>query len=202
MPTQTFRRIAALSTLTLLVSIGATMTTTSAKTSTPATEIFAPIKGYLQWRKVTPKPVAVVDVSLLLLCRIPTPQDVDTIGSGPHHNTYVCIYVNKAGEAAMYNKKPVKFPVGSVIVKERHTGEKGPLTLMTVMQKGPKGSHPSTGDWRYYVTDPHSVLLSKSSRLAYCEDCHARTKSSDYVYRTYLPEKLVDGTAPYMAKRR
>jgi len=182
------RRIDAISTFALLVSMASTMLTTSASTpsSKPAfAKPFAPIAGYTTWRKVTPHPIAVAD-ALSILCRLPTEQEINTVGSGPHYSTYIQVYVNKTGEGAMYSKEPIKFPEGSVIVKERHDGPTGPLQLMTVMVKGAKGSQPKTGDWQFYVTNAGSSLISRTGRLAHCETCHTKTKSTDYVYRTYL----------------
>jgi len=144
----------------------------------------AVVDGYRSWRKVTPHPYHVTDV-VATLCAAPTPVQVAKMNLGPHNATVIDVYVNKIGEAALVGKGKT-FPAGSVIVKEKHAAEGGPITLMTVMQKGPKGSRLSTGDWTYYVTDANGVRMSKGAKLDRCASCHDSVKANDYVFRTYL----------------
>jgi len=174
-------------TLPIIASTAALLTTAFAAAAGPVgttPKTLTAINGYRSWHKVTPHPYHVTDI-VATLCAAPTPVQVAKMNLGPHNATVIDVYVNKIGDGAMAGKSKV-FPAGSVIVKEKHAVEGGPITLMTVMQKGPKGTRPSTGDWTYYVTDGNGVQVAKSAKLDRCEACHDNVKANDYVFRTYL----------------
>jgi hypothetical protein len=143
-------------------------------------------ENYRAWRLVNTVPFHVSDKTAALCFRPVTPQQ--RAAFGPHNGKYIHVYVNAAGRSAMLGRKPVPFPEGSIIVKQKMSAKNGPVELLTCMVKGKRGSNPKTGNWTYYVTDASGAKITAQGEMKTCVECHANTKSSDYVYRTYLPK--------------
>lgn len=166
----------------------------------PKTAIVKPcaeIKDYLKWERVNAKPFY-VESQLAWLRRGATPKELhDEAKNNPHVYTYITVYVNGIGKQAMNAAESVGFPEGSVIVKEKYETVKSslkikpdsPPKLMTVMVKRKKGYAPKTGDWEYLVTKG-SGELQERGKIERCQNCHAKRKKTDYVFRTYREETL------------
>jgi hypothetical protein len=149
------------------------------------------ISGYKSWTKVNPKPLQ-LPTPLDILCRIPTGTDLIQTSSNPHRQwqKYFTVYVNDIGRNAMLNEKTPKFPVGSVIVKEKLLSEDSTAPeLLTVMIKQKKGFNPTTGDWEYMVVNGAGTKVEGRGNLENCQSCHILNKQTDYIFRSYLPEK-------------
>jgi hypothetical protein len=102
------------------------------------------------------------------------------------------VYVNPVGKKAMLST--MKYPVGSIIVKEKLEGKGSDLKveLLTVMRKHEAGFSPDTGDWEFLVTDRAGESIAAPESLVNCMGCHQDRKNSDYVFATYLPHKTRD----------
>lgn len=179
---------AGIATLALTFSVGLSLAETQSGRTEKSDQTAALIAGYRQWRLVTPNPVYVPD-QIASLCSSPLPARRAKLDQGPHTATFINVYVNKFGRRAMTSRKPGHFPAGSVIVKEKHRSEHGPIELLTVMVKGAAGSHPSTGDWQYAIADADGRTFGQSHDVARCESCHQRVQSRDYVFRTYMKDR-------------
>jgi hypothetical protein len=108
----------------------------------------------------------------------------------PAAGSFISVYVNDTGRQAMTESRMPKFPVGSVIVKEKHpTKDDNAPELLTVMIKREKGFNPTSGDWEYLVTDGPAKQVKGRGKLANCMGCHEKMKEADFVFRQYLPEK-------------
>jgi hypothetical protein len=126
------------------------------------------------------------------------------VRESPHWNFYVHVYVNNKGIDAMMRSithSTLKFPVGSVIVKEKFPGKSlhvgkpgekdpdlGKSTVLTTMRKREAGFDPQNGDWEYFVGDPKSarVVSVSGEMLRSCQSCHAKYKDRDYVTKAYF----------------
>jgi hypothetical protein len=145
------------------------------------------IHRYKTWTKVNPRPFQMQPASAAA-CDAPLPA----VRPSPHLRKYVTVYVNNLGKDAMTLQKSPRFPVGSVIVKEKlaKSDSKSP-ELMTVMVKRDKDYNPDSGDWEYIVFDGAGKNVTARGKLENCGTCHRESpaKQSDYVYRDYyLPD--------------
>lgn len=147
------------------------------------------IRGYKNWTKVNPKPLR-LPTPLDALCRLPIGRDLIETSGNPHRQKFFTVYVNDIGRNAMINEKTPKFPEGSVIVKEKLLSEDGKSPeLLTVMIKQKKGYNPKTGDWEYMVVNGEGTEIEGRGNLENCQSCHMLNKQTDYIFRSYLPEK-------------
>lgn len=143
------------------------------------------IKNYKNWFCVTPRPVYLLP-AIATLCRPATPEEVKEDDSNPHMSRYFNVYVNPLGKKAMLTAKNPRFPVGSIIVKEKLPSEKSHSPeLLTVMIKRKKGYDRAHGDWEYLVTNGKGTKIQECGKMETCQSCHASQKTTDYVYRNY-----------------
>jgi hypothetical protein len=146
-----------------------------------------PIDGYLRWQKVTPSPVYILP-SVFADCAAPVAPA--TREPSPHTGGYISVYVNRPGSQPLLNVAHPRFPVGSVIVKEKRVKADDPHPLlMTVMEKKPAGFAPKDGDWEYSVYLPGGKQV-KPTTVENCRSCHAQVKETDFVFRSYLPDNV------------
>ena len=104
----------------------------------------------------------------------------------PGETGFIKVFVNDIGQEAMFAK--ASFPVGSVVVKERHPTKVSGVEFCTVMRKREKGYNPDCGDWEFTVLNKESVP-TETGRLKNCMACHSKQGLSDYTFRTYLARK-------------
>jgi hypothetical protein len=149
----------------------------------PAEDTLALIAAYKNWKLVNPTPKPMVPASAIACAAVfPTPREPN-----PHTNKFISVYVNQTGETAMWQQDKPKFPVGSVIVKEKLAAydAKEP-ELLTVMIKRNSGYYSASGDWEYLVTDGKATSILRQGKLEGCNACHTGYQSSDFVTRTYM----------------
>src|SRR5438552_13143825 len=72
------------------------------------------ISRYRSWTKVNAEPIYLEPI-VAALC-VPTPRKWSS--ESPHITRYFNVYVNAIGKKAMFTKGAVRFPVGTIIVKE------------------------------------------------------------------------------------
>ena len=109
----------------------------------------------------------------------------------PHRDKYFTVYVNEIGRKAMLDQKSPKFPVGSVIVKEKLSAvDSQTPELLTVMIKQKAGFNPASGDWEYMVLDGTGTKVEGRGQLQNCQSCHLSNQKTDYIFRTYLSDEV------------
>ena len=117
--------------------------------------------------------------------------------SSPHTNKYVSVFVNPVGREQMMTKRSPKFPVGTMIVKEKHGSlDSTKPEVLTAMIKRQPGYNPESGDWEYLVLDGAATTIVEQGKLTRCSGCHQLYKSSDFITRTYLPQAVRDELKP------
>jgi len=153
------------------------------------------VQGYRSWYCDTPTPVD-MQARVALLCV--GPARWDTNPANPHLPRLFKLYVNPVGKAAFLSSKPERFPVGSIVVKEKYlspardskTWEYRKLPknakpeLLTVMIKREKGFDPANGDWEYQVLSG-DVRKSETKGLDHCAKCHKNLAEQDYVFQRH-----------------
>ncbi len=146
------------------------------------------LKDKSLWTQVNTEPYyisAAVDV----LCRAPTAANyADERKKNPHAATYITVYVNNLGREAMFSKD-VKFPAGSIIVKQKVGNESRKILLYTIMKKRERGFNPEVGDWEFLVIAGNGTQLEASGKIESCQTCHERKGDTDFVFRSYVKAK-------------
>lgn len=175
----------------------------------PKLVMVAEINGYTNWLEVTQRPVE-MDPSVAVACAPPnffSHPSLPTIRGtqGPHRKKFIRVFVNPVGAAEMMTRRAPRFPVGSVIVKQKlaletqiRKGSKAKSQvvgsrpeLLTVMIKRKKGYDAANGDWEYLVTDGTGKQVAGRGQLQACQNCHRPFQKTDYIVRSYLPPDVV-----------
>lgn len=163
---------------------------------TPAPETVSEIAGYRSWR-VASKMGFKMDETTSMACIIPMTA-VATPGSdieaSPHKDHFLKVYVNSVGVGEMLHKKKPKFPVGTVIVKEKLATPDGTAPeLLTVMIKREKGYNSKLGNWEFMTVSGDGTEITARGKLESCQNCHADYPKNDFVTRVYLDESFKKG---------
>jgi hypothetical protein len=160
------------------------------------------IRGYTSWTAVNKTPAA-MNPDVAVLCAPPpsAPNQKPVKGTqGPHAKKWINVFVNSQGANAMLTQKRPRFPVGTVIVKQKlpSVTSKGSKTegagitpeLLTVMIKRAPNYNRSNGDWEYLVTNGAGDKVTAKGKLKSCQGCHRPYAKTDYVVRSYLPPSV------------
>ena len=177
--------------LPTLAMLGCAVTTHSSS-KPPGSGDLANLAEYRKWTLVNPTPQLMDPLPAISCAVIPGREK-----SSPHLHKYISVFVNPVGRDAMMTRQLPKFPVGSMIVKEK-LGSPDSTTpeVLTAMIKREPGYNPESGDWEYLVLDGPASKIVQQGKLARCSGCHQAYKQSDFVTRTYLPPAVRSKLAP------
>ena len=176
--------------ITALAILGCTVASQSSPT-VPESDLTTLAK-YRQWALVNPTP-QLMEPRVSTDCAFPGGRQ----GPSPHENKYISVFVNSLGREEMMTKRHPKFPVGSMIVKEKlGSPDSTKPELLTAMIKREAGYDPEEGDWEYLVLDGAASTIVERGKLTRCSGCHRPYKFSDFVTRTYLPETVRNELKP------
>ena len=140
---------------------------------------------YRQWTLVNPTPQLMEPLSAISCTMIPGRNE-----PSPHLHKYISVFVNPVGREQMMSTRQPKFPVGSMIVKEKlGSPDSATPEVLTVMIKRKAGYNPENGDWEYLVLDGAASKIVERGKLTRCSSCHSSYGHSDFVTRTYLPKQ-------------
>jgi hypothetical protein len=120
-------------------------------------------------------------------------RDSSTRTESPDHKggmtSFGRVYINAAAEPYM-KEEPLRFPVGSMIVREMlwKASDTEPH-LVSVMVKRERGFNPILNDWEFAVVDRSFSRLKRGDSVISCAQCHAKVRSSDFLFKTYLTGK-------------
>jgi hypothetical protein len=148
------------------------------------------VAGYKGWARVNPEP-AVFHSRIAFQCSLPSPAQRRLEEGNPHRDKFVTVYVNDAGRRAMLEEMKPRFPIGSLVVKEKlDTRDSPEPELLTAMYKREAGYDPEGGDWEYLVLDGRGKEVRARGKLESCRACHQAEAATDFISRNYLPEDL------------
>src|SRR5262249_28633973 len=135
---------------------------------------------YKSWTVVNPEPVKMSPVVSLMCARV-APQT-------PQADKYLRVYVNDVGRDAMFQAANPKFPVGSIIVKEKLPSiDSSEAELDTIMVKRESSYDPAHGNWQYLTMSGNRSSLEAPKNVGSCQSCHDVYRDiSDSVVREYL----------------
>ncbi len=105
--------------------------------------------------------------------------------------SYGVVYVNEFARHALMEQKKPQFPVGSIIVREKllQPTDAAPQ-LLVVMVKRERGFNRKANDWEFLMLDGSVSRITRREKTGSCRDCHKHEKENDFVFRSYLPEKV------------
>ena len=102
-----------------------------------------------------------------------------------HHsaNSFGVVYANEPAARAMSAGEAAKFPVGSVIVREKLlSADQTKPELLAVMVKRAAGFNPAGGDWEFLILDGAASRVRDRQKKGGCLDCHASQRDRDFVF--------------------
>ena len=141
---------------------------------------------YREWTLVNPEPQLMEPLPAMSCAIIPGRGE-----PSPHLHKYVSVFVNSVGREQMMTKRTPKYPVGSMIVKEKwDSKDSARPEMLTGMIKRQKGYYPEGGDWEYFVLDGPASKIVEQGKLERCSVCHRPYQNYDFITRTYLPEPV------------
>ena len=89
----------------------------------------------------------------------------------------VNIFMNDRAAAIFSSQKRDRYPIGSIIVKEKQGRGVGGMIKRTL------GFDPEHGDWEYfYFEQPTKV---ETGKISSCVKCHTGAAGTDYVFGSW-----------------
>jgi hypothetical protein len=126
----------------------------------------------------------------------PSPPDrtsssnTETDDLSSHKNnadSFGVVYANDVARRSLVEVKVPKFPVGSIIVREKLTQATDIAPqLLVVMVKRQRGFNSNAGDWEFLMIDGGLSKVLQREKSGECRNCHAKQKDQDFVFRSYL----------------
>ncbi len=122
-------------------------------------------------------------------------SDDDDDDPSPHEGdatSFGVIYVNELARRAMLHEKKPRFPVGSVIVREKLMQETDAAPqVLVVMVKREQGFNLKAKDWEFLTIDGQLSKVEHREKTGSCRDCHNSQKDRDFVFRSYLTKEML-----------
>ena len=138
------------------------------------------IRHYREMFRVNREPVDMIE-STRVMCAPPK------VVYGPHYDPGVVYYINEIARTGAANFKVNKrFPVGSIIVKEKQERRtEDSVQIITVMRKVRPGSQEDSWEYKMYDTKKWKEIdasaAGTNSASNTCIGCHRRYQNNDYV---------------------
>lgn len=158
----------------------------------PNAELLPPeIRDYKSWAAFPNVPAVAIDPTL---CSIP--PMLREYGAnkqapkGPHKDKFLSVFFNKEAQRVVEYLRYRPFPVGSIIVKEKHSTNSPEIQGIGVMLKHEPGYDVAVGDWEFMYLDTNNKLTRGNLEAQSCKDCHIRYGKTDYVFGNYAPKDL------------
>jgi hypothetical protein len=104
--------------------------------------------------------------------------------SETHDSSLGFVYANALARGAFAKDGlGTKFPVGSVIVREKLSRETDVLPqLVAVMIKRAPGFSPKGGDWEFLIADGKLAKVRERQKTGSCLECHSSQAERDFVF--------------------
>lgn len=106
--------------------------------------------------------------------------------------------MNDVARTVLPQSRPLIYPEGTVIVREKLPTETGPPEVLTAMIKRKKGFNPKANDWEFLLLNGDATEIKKREKTGACQRCHASAKEADFVIRSYAqtPSPVSTTVAP------
>ena len=111
----------------------------------------------------------------------PTPKKNKT--AHEDDSSFGAVYVNSLARSAMQEDLLLRFPQGSVIVREKlDKADDAQPQLLTVMIKRARGFNPEANDWEFLAVDGSMTKILERQKKGSCLGCHISQRDRDFVY--------------------
>jgi len=119
--------------------------------------------------------------------RFPAPGAISPARDKPdktHTSTFGVAYANDIAHRAMLGIGPLRFPTGSMLVREKllKPTASSPAVLV-VMIKREQGFNPKANDWEFLTVSGDQKKIEKREKEGKCRACHALEAKDDFVFR-------------------
>lgn len=120
-----------------------------------------------------------------------TPERKNTDAHKDSANSFGVVYANELARHALMDEKKPRFPVGSIVIREKlsQAEDARPLVLVAMVKHG-QGFNPKANDWEFLVIDGNASTIQRREKTGDCLACHKEQKKTDFVFRYYLPEDV------------
>lgn len=98
-----------------------------------------------------------------------------------HTTTLGFAYVNEIGRSA-FDRKPFKFPAGSIIVRERLLPGASNADQLVVMIKHEKSFNRKGNGWEFLTISGDATKIMKREKDGKCLKCHKQAAGNDFVF--------------------
>jgi hypothetical protein len=93
------------------------------------------------------------------------------------------VYANELARAPLMSTSAAKFPVGSIIVREKLLSpEDAQPLLLAVMIKRAPGFNSRAGDWEFLTVDGAMTKIQERQKKGSCLDCHVTQREHDFIF--------------------
>ena len=112
----------------------------------------------------------------------PAPQkNKATHGDGS--TSFGVIYGNPLAHEAASAEPPIRYPLGSILVREKLAkADDAQPQLLVVMIKRARGFNPAANDWEFLTVNGTITKIKERQKRGSCLNCHASQKERDFVY--------------------
>ena len=104
-----------------------------------------------------------------------------------HQTIFGAVYLNDIALATLPEIRPLNYPEGAVIVREKLKTEAGAPEVLTAMIKRKKGFNPEANDWEFLLISGDARKIKKREKTGACLSCHESVIGKDFVFDNYLP---------------
>jgi len=95
------------------------------------------------------------------------------------------VYLNDLARTTSPQSRPLIYPEGAMIVREKLETEAGSPELLTAMIKRKKGFNPAANDWEFLLISGDATKIKKREKTGDCQSCHASVSAKDFVFESY-----------------
>jgi hypothetical protein len=104
-----------------------------------------------------------------------------------HQLIFGAVYLNDIALATLPEGRPLNYPEGAVIVREKLKTEASTPEVLTAMIKRKKGFNPEANDWEFLLISGDATKIRKREKIGACLSCHESVNGKDFVFDNYLP---------------
>src|SRR5687768_9605684 len=139
----------------------AILSATGFAADSPVAPISTIANDYLTLQKITSSPVRVSYEIAVSCVSLPKGEVAARARSGPHAFSSIVIYMNDLAATA-FRSGSNAYPVGAVVVKQKHKHYGKDVSGVGGMVKRSAGYDPQHGDWEYfYFEDPKKIASGR-----------------------------------------
>jgi Cytochrome P460 len=111
-----------------------------------------------------------------------------------HQTIFGAVYLNDIALATLPESRPLNYPEGAVIVREKLKTELSAPEVLTAMIKRKKGFNPEANDWEFLLISGDATKIKNREKTGACLGCHESVSDKDFVFDNYLPPRGPEAT--------